>query len=108
MDVGHLDGVASIPDRRKCAHLLENELRIQRIVLGSARPPSHGRIPHPGAFGRRGQMLERLDILTGQAGPLSVQPIFELRRVIHVEALKQWPSIGVHRLLRPGRRQPPG
>ena len=56
-------------------------------------------------FGRRGQMRERLGVLARQSGALSVQPVLELRRVVHVEALEQRTAIRSHRVGVPAAAQ---
>ena len=85
--------------------MLEYQMGIRWIVLYGTRPPLSRLIPDAGTFGCRGELPQRLQILARQSGALSVQPAFELRGIVHMEAIEQRTAVDAHRIGRSARAQ---
>ena len=80
-------------------------MRIRWIVLDGTPPPLGRFIPGADPFGCGSELPQRFHILTRQSGPLSVQPAFELRRIVHMETVEQRTAIDAYRIGRSARAQ---
>ena len=89
----------------KDAHMLEYQMGIRWIVLHGARPLFRRLFPDPGTFRGRRELLQRLHIRARQPGALPVQPAFELRGIVHMEAIEQRTAVDTHRVGRSARAQ---